>query len=637
MNSQNRHRINQTVEIFFFLLGIAIYIWIMTADFPRSTRDFMGWLSEEKTVVLLGVILFYLIAHQIPGSAGRSIRWIGLVSLFGVFLRGYWIIKRTAFFQIFGLLPYVDASEYYSNALRLLMGFPAQGTTIGRPLYSSFFAGLLWISQYNLQTALIIQVGMVAASLHLLQESIRRHFGILPAATVTSFTFMFYRNYLGGVSSETLGLIFACLGWAFLFDFFEKESFWRYLTGLFLLTLGLLTRAGPFFILPFIWLAIILIKKDKSTRIQYTVGALAVIALGFGINSLALNVLSQGQSYMFPNYLYSVYGMAAGGRGWSYIKEARPDLMALAEPFRTQQIGEATKELIQAQPFVFLWNFLKQYWYFVLYGNTSLFSYLFTSIDWFNLGMMGVLYALCLYTFIRLIKDHKDVRSMTLFLVIIGILLSVPFVPPQDESNMRAFAVSVPFMALIPAIGAQWLLQKIAGNTFLKRLEKKPEPLSNSTSFASLGALGISAILFFCTFYPAFFLNRVDQPEVATVPHCLDGETPIIWRNVPANNILLKNRVDDNGVNYISELRKERLMHDIYKSESMPLFQSFQPPLTITEQMNSLDGRSGWMLISTDVELSTDGYYAGCGTWYPSDDFYLFDFVRISSAEPVDQ
>jgi hypothetical protein len=620
----------------FFIAGLFCYWMIITGSHSRQIRLFFTSVVNERTLLLAGIILFLLVTYQIPGWLGRSVRWVGWISLFGVFFVGYWIIKRTAFFQIYGLLPYVDASEYYFNAQRLLLNFPAQGTTIGRPLFTTFFAGILWLCKNDLQTSLIILVALVAFAIYLLQETTLVHFGMLPAAFVASFSFMFYRNYLGGISSESLGLILGCLGCCLLFEAIKKESARYYLGGFFILTLALVTRAGPFFVLAFIFVAFVLYFQGKTQRIQYLVASIAGGGLAFLLNSVILKIVSFGHSYLFPNYLYSLYGMAAGGQGWGYIKDVRPDLMALAEPFRTQQIYAATMELIKASPFVFLWNLLKQYWYFVLYGNTSIYSYLYTNIDWFNLVLMGILYVLFVLTIILLVRNRKSLKSLVVLGVVVGILLSIPFVPPQDESNMRAFAVVVPLMALIPAISLQWLVEKGAGwvgEKFpLLNQGIRPAVESKLVQWAPIAYL-IPVLLL--AFSPALFLRGASSLYQLSTPTCPAGEIPFVWQNIPGNGVSIQEKTTAGGVNEINTTQLDHLMHDIYMSNEMPLFQSFHAGMTVSEQVNYLDGTSAWVLLPTDQNSHQAGLYQGCGKWNQDIKQYLFEFIQISTAEAI--
>lgn len=637
MKTNNKKNISNVLEIVFFLIGIGVYSVILTSQVTRSQRELFSSIVQENSLLLLTIILFYLIAHQLPGWIGRSTRWIGLISLFGVFLKGYWIIKRSAYFQVYGFLPNVDATEYYENALRLLMNFPAQGTTIGRPFFSSFFSGLLWISQLDLHITLMILVAFVGISVFLLGESIRVHFGVIPSAMVVGFTFMFYANYLGAISSESLGLIFGCIGWVFLFETIKKPAKKYLWVSLFFLTTALVTRAGAFFVLPFIILAFLIIYKTKQEIIQYVIGSGIVVGIAFFVNSIILKIVSGNSSYLFPNSLYSIYGMAAGGRGWGYIKDARPDLMALAEPVRTQQIYQATIELIRNNPFVLLFNLLKQYYYFVMYSNTSVFSYLFTTIDWYNILLMVILYSACIISIVILIRKRYELKYLILLAVIIGILLSIPFVPPQDESDMRAFAVTVPIMALIPSLSINWLAMKVGlGLSKVMKIETPYKPVNKENKNLVLYNSLFGITIFSLTLIPTIFLRGNIAIKGISQVNCPDGSIPVIWNYLKSNSVNIINNDYPEGLNSIRERRMEGFMHDIFTAPKISMFQSLAVGLTLSEQVNYLEGQSGWLLAPTELLNSGDGIYTGCADYYLDSGQYLFNYYKVTSAQRIE-
>jgi hypothetical protein len=636
MNSNNKKLLSLISEAILFLLGILLYWQIISHPQVQSLTDFFTWLVGDNSLILFLLILFYILAFQIHGWAGRSIRWIGLIGFMGAFLKGYWVVKRSNFFQLFGFLPIVDASEYYANAQRLLLGFTAQGTTISRPLTTSFYAGLLWLTHNDLQYTLIIVVGLVALAFYLMGETTHRHFGVLPASFILAFSVMFYRNYLGAVSSESLGLIFACLGWSMLFTTFTRPSLKFFLAGLLLLTLGLVTRAGPFFILPFILLVFLIIYRTKSQWVQYILGSLAAIGAGFGANAIELKVLSDSKSYLFPNYLYSLYGMAAGGKGWGFIKIARPDLMAMQEPIRTRQIYQATLDLMKAEPFTFLANFFKQFWYFVIYSNTSVFSFLYTGTDTFGITLMIVLYALSILTIVLLIRNYKDHKNLLLLGVIGGILISVPFVPPQDESLMRAFAVTVPFMALIPAYSLRWIADKaiVALRKILPIFPARISTPVNEMGFSRVIPM-LAGLILILAFLPAFLLFGVEKPKSIPAITCPSDQRAFVWQQSLRNGVEVSDKAGLSDVNHINSKQLTRRMHDIYMSDQIGAYLAIRKGYSVAEHVNYLDGAGAWVLIPTDIDTSQDGLYSGCGEWHPDPNQYLFDYIQISSASRI--
>jgi len=68
---------------------------------------------------------------------------------------------------------------------------------------------------------------------------------------------------------------------------------------------------------------------------------------------------------------------------------------------------------------------------------------------------------LALLAFLRLFRRRRDSRDLLLLAVAVGILLSLPFARPEDADNMRAYAATLPFIALLPVLGLHWLMGKM--------------------------------------------------------------------------------------------------------------------------------------------------------------------------------
>jgi hypothetical protein len=620
-----------------YATGVAFYSFLTVGEVTKIQRDIFSGIVQENSLILAGIILVYLFTQLLPNWLGGPVRWSGLLGLAGVFLKGYWIIQRSAYFQVYGILPNVDAAEYYHNAIRLLVGFPAQGTTISRPFFPSFLSTILYVAKLDIHATLIILVALVILAVFLFGESVRARFGAIPAAMTVGMTFMFYSNYLGAFSSESLGLIFGCLGWIFLFECCQRSEKRIFFLGLAFLTLGMFTRAGALFILPMMVLAFLLFYRQKSDRVKYIAGAFVVFVVIYLVNSNILDILSAHSSYLFPNSLYSIYGMASGGNGWGYFKIARPDIWAMEEPARTQMLFQATVELIKTNPMVLIVNMLKQYYYFVLLGNTSVFSYLFTSIRGYNIFLMVILYTASIWTIVKLISTRKQLTSLILIAIFTGILLSIPFVPPQDESDMRAYAVSVPVMALFPALAIQdwlgWIWKKL--NIKLSRSDQqKPAPGVKSI-FAPVSFV-IGIVIVILTILPTYMMQGISRPKFIAPKECSSGQVPISWIYQHKNSIKIVSDQDREDLYSISKERMSRLLHDLYMSSQIEVFTSMKRGYSVSQQINLVDGSSGWVLARNEIIQSGDGLYSGCAVFHDNENFYLFDFFKVEDAKKME-
>ncbi len=640
-NSKNKlfktYRENQKV-FGYILSGILLVIggwvfYIITHTIPsRNVGDIYRFFVRENSILLLSVTGSLFLLYLIPGSAGRSLRWIWIVIIFAVYLQGEWLIHRTGFFQLYGIQPWVDATEYYANTQRLLMGFASQGTTNARPLFSAFFSILLWISRLDMVEALTMMVFMVAVAYYLFGESLRVYLGPITAALTTGMTFMFYRNYLGAITSESLGLILGMGGWVALFWGASHKSLLRFCIGLFLVTFALIARAGPFVVLPAIVLAGIYLFRKRQIFLKYILATIASIIAGFGINSLLLNIYSAGKSVAFTSYIYSLYGMAAGGKTWGYIKTAHPDVFfGMVEPARTQKIIDLTWELIKSNPWDLIRSMLSQYYFFVAKLNTSVFSYLFARIDWYNTAILIVLYTLSIISIIILIKNHRSSTSIVLLAVLVGVLLSVPLVPPQDESDMRPYAVVVPMLNIIPAISLEWLFSRLKWFTKSESLPvaetlSGAKPLASSTIPALFSGITLVALLII-----PIFLHKYPPSKTSATMSCSDGLSPFVWYHLPDNTTNILTDLNWNGKNWLTIRQADRLKHDLlYKG--ILLFNEFDREVVFSQSVNYLDNRSAWLVGDANTYKAGKGFYGGCGTYIDDPSWWGFNYFRLENS-----
>jgi len=109
-------------SLLIFLMGIACFIFILVNRQPIPLRPMALQVRYGFTLFApIALLLFYLV-FSIKGFAGRLLSFIAILSLFALGLSGLWASGQTEPQVIGGLLPNVDAAEYYYDALRLLNG-----------------------------------------------------------------------------------------------------------------------------------------------------------------------------------------------------------------------------------------------------------------------------------------------------------------------------------------------------------------------------------------------------------------------------------------------------------------------------------------------------------------------------------
>ncbi len=106
-------------------------------------------------------------------------------------------------------------------------------------------------------------------------------------------------------------------------------------------------------------------------------------------------------------------------------------------------------------------SMIGQYIWFFKISSNSVFSFLNTNILPYNYVLQIFLYLLSIIAIILMIRNWKRKGSFLFIMILAGILLSVPLVPPQDEAYMRPYAVVIPILALFPGFGMQWIINQL--------------------------------------------------------------------------------------------------------------------------------------------------------------------------------
>ena len=409
---------------------------------------------------------------------------LALVLGFGIAVQiGMWSTGISEGYVIGGVVPHSDAREYVAGALRLLQDGHLGDWASRRPIFPSFLALLLWFSGQHLAPALgvflILNVVAIVVATRAVQLT---HAGTV-AGVVLAGLVLFYRRYVGVALSENVGLFLGCLGFTLLWLAASKA--WRssFYAGLFLLALGLNARAGAFFVLPtlVVWGA----WRFRSSRAVSTAvlvnGVLAVV-LAFSLNLHLLH--AAGHPAMgLSNFYYGLYGLLHGG-SWDLVLDHHPDLRLLSETERTAAVTRlALRDLMQG-PGLLATGAARAYGTFFFHPVDSAFSFIRITGPGANdlavaygadgvrgamravgaqpllhlnqlvlAGLMVVLNLLALLGLVHLRRFSATGAYPMVLAAWLGILLSVPFAPPWDASMMRGYAVTVPFMIALPALG----------------------------------------------------------------------------------------------------------------------------------------------------------------------------------------
>jgi len=448
--------------------------------------------NDALLLALTLVIVFPLLQRCTPRARFIALHLITqllvLSWVFHLWTLGY--EGRNAVFG--GILPWSDSFDYYDDSLRLLHGHLLEYAA-KRPLFSVALAALLRLCGGDLRTPLLLFAIFAAWAVALASSEVWKTHGGRAALIVYALLLLSERQWAGFVQTEAIGLPLGLIGFAL---------FWRAaaarqsdpgrsnllaLGGLFAVTVALMARAGPFFILPalalwFAWQQ----PQTGSGRLKHFFFALLAIAAGVAVHMAVSRLAAGGAS--FGDYPAIAYGLLHG-QDFTLLAENHPELAALSAAARAHAawqivIGEALSHPLMTagrlvQSFVDLFVSRAGLFGFVwrnpddivlengaalhaamtqhgILGPLYLWVGSFGLYSLFNAAAMAVFAILftgaAIYALIALYRRPADAFATLLRFAMAGVLLSAPFTPPWITSSHQVQTATLAFLAAVPAI-----------------------------------------------------------------------------------------------------------------------------------------------------------------------------------------
>lgn len=349
---------------------------------------------------------------------------------------------HTSYSALGGILPQSDASGYYGGAYHFLETGTLDAWNTRRPLNAILFAIRLMLSNHNFQIALILQALLCGLSCLLVANCIRKTFGKMAGIFTYLVLFFFAATFLPTTLSEILGLTLGNLAFVLLWrGNYTKHAQWLGFGALFL-TIGLNARAGAFFILPLLilWTAL---QFGRRTAVFVILGIIG----GFIFNTMLLHLYSTSNGgATHGNFAPTLFGIVAGGKGWTYAYTLYPELSTFSEALAAKFLYVKSYELFLENPFLLFTGVLKGIWGFIK-AIISFFQFKLNGHFLFKafIRLLG-LAALCggLYRLKKLYPHYR--REVGLVSIgLIAMVLSAGGI--WVDGGLRVFATTMPFFA----------------------------------------------------------------------------------------------------------------------------------------------------------------------------------------------
>jgi hypothetical protein len=484
-------RNNNNLKAFVFPLVFLVacsggFFLVSALDLPSAWVNVFSRFGWAHFLLIMG--LLYLI-FQVKSKTGWLLGGIFTALVFALPLAVRFSTGLSNATALAGFLPYKDGFYYYNGANMLLSGqlIPAGGLQGAfRPLFPALLASLLWLTGGNLLLALQLMVLASGLSVYLAALAMRRSYGPLPASAFFALTFAFIRPMLGDTLTELPGLAFACLALVLLLQAGQNKNTLQAALGGVMLVLALSIRAGAFFMLPFLilwWGWLHRGEKWLPWKKMVVLGLILVAAFA-AFNILVPRALVAAGESTFGNFSWMLYGQAVGGAGFKYHVEA----LGTSD---SALVLQAALEKMRTYPQGFLIGCAKAFRDFFSNNSLGMFDLLSGVKAISGWIFWGACLALLLIGLTRTFRHREQPTNLLLLAGFLGVLFSIPFLPPIDGGS-RFYAGSVPFLfaLLAAALPAARLRQ-----TEVSTQAGSDVWLEQSAAWISAGMLVLTALL----------------------------------------------------------------------------------------------------------------------------------------------
>ena len=604
--------------------GLALLLYGVILKLPLPEQLGLS-VRYDFTVILIPIVGLAFLAF-LPGGWKGTLLGLGLIlALFALTVSGLWTSGVSEPSIVGGLMPFSDAAGYYSDARRLLEGQLFSAFSSRRPLFAGMLSALLALTGRNLQLTLAVLVAISAVACYLLVREVQSTHGAVAATLVMAVLFVYYRRFSGTTLTENLGFPLGALALAMLWRGGWQKKIGYVVGGIFLLTLALNARAGTFFVLPVLVLwASWVFREEKVFSWSVLAMAAGALVAGFLVNTIIFRALASPSGTQFSNFSYTLYDLASGGKGWQQVKKDHPEIMQLTEPAYSQKIYTLAFAEMKQHPGNFVNGVLKTWPAFFSWDKSSVFGFVGGETATVALLARLLLLLLSVAGLVWCVLHWREPIPALLLVALVGTILSVPFVPPWEADRMRAYASTLPFYAIYPAVGLTFLFSRFKGVPVLQ--------VTRPIEFPGFLIFTSAVLVAFVVIGP-LLVRLLAKPEDHVAITCPAG-TRAIYTRIPTGSFI--RLVSDGQLPhpYMPDLRINEFkasLHDFMYSEFIGEFNNLQAPTTILEAIGLGDNQELWLVVDSSLIPANPGILGVCGKWSqgPAKAYDIFYGVAI--------
>lgn len=618
-------------KFFWIVLALSVFVFILLNRSPNLLRPLsLSARTGFNIVVLLLFLLLYL-SFRLRGLLGKALSLTFTLALFALALAGLWATGQTQSTILNGIVPLYDAANYYADALRLLAGWDISDFSARRPLFAGFLSVLLWLSGRNLMIALALLALSTAVACYLAAQEIEATHGPEAAVFVLIILFLFYRHHSGTVMSENLGVPLGTLGFALIWRGAAQKNRILFWLGLFVSTLALNARAGAFFVLPLLilWSGWTFREETQRYSLRFLAVSSMVVLAAFAVNLILVRLLASPSGIPFSNFSYTLYGLASGGNSWHYVLEAYPELQALPDSERSGVVYRMAFDLIREAPGLLVKGAF--YNWSMLFSDTWYSAYSFVGGErrvFRNIAQWG-LFVLCVLGLLRWLRKLDDPLTNLVGISVLGVLLSVPFLPPTDAYRMRPYAASMIVFGLLPALGLLFSMETLRLPLTKKRVHRT-ETSGALVMFASL--------LVFIALLGPLVIKSLGNPPQFDEEICTPGSAMISIRFDGGTHFnLLRERQP--GLDWMPDFHIGRFRqnaHSLPDPHMISWAVGLDPLTSVFYTLDYISNEKVLVVLPTVALPSPLSTQRICGEWegVPTLEIYNIFYAQANSAAP---
>jgi hypothetical protein len=371
-----------------------------------------------------------------------------------------------------------------------------------------------------------------------------------------------------------------------------------------------------------------LFREKAALSWSFLLMGAGVVVLPFIANSLVLHQVTSQEVVPFGNVTQLLYGVASGGERWVKLVQDHPELGSMPDPERTIRSFELIYQVIRQDPSGLLRGAAYQYSMFFSRTYYNVFSFVRGENETVATISWAVMVFLSLVGIIAAWFGRKSPLNGLVLLTALGVVLSVPIVPPADAFGLRMYAAVIPVVVSVPVLG----LYTLAARFSVFRRVVLPVPESQPAWAPALYSIAILLVVFVSPFAVNTFRKKTPFKPLT----CPPGQQAAYLPLYPGGIVRII-REDVLQLDWMPEFHHGRFsinIHNLPNNEEINEFSKIVDPSTLSYTINLENGEYMLMVAPTEILPDLPTVIRACGQKSLNPSVERYRFFYVSSVTP---